>query len=63
VALAYAVGVFVSFPAGPRELVRFSHRRGSRALTGTNLLVALVVAFTLIVSLARGYPSLPWPAP
>jgi hypothetical protein len=56
--LVYAVAVFVSFLAGLLAMARFSHRRGARLLTATNLLGALAVAFTLIVNLARGYPLL-----
>jgi amino acid transporter len=54
--LVYAVAVFVSFLAGLLAMARFSHRRGSRLLTATNLLGAVAVAFTLVVNLARGYP-------
>lgn len=54
--LVYAVAVFVSFLAGLLAMARFSHRRGSRVLTATNLLGAAAVAFTLVVNLARGYP-------
>lgn len=56
--LVYAVAVFVSFLAGLLAMARFSHRRGARVLTATNLLGAATVAFTLIVNLARGYPLL-----
>lgn len=56
--LVYAVAVFVSFLAGLLAMARFSHRAGLRALTATNLLGAVVVAFTLAVNLARGYPLL-----
>jgi hypothetical protein len=56
--LVYAVAVFVSFLAGLLAMARFSHRRGARLLTVTNLLGALAVAFTLAVNLARGYPLL-----
>jgi hypothetical protein len=56
--LVYAVAVFVSFLAGLLAMARFSHRRHRRVLTCTNLLGAVVVAFTLIVNLARGYPLL-----
>lgn len=54
--LVYAVAVFVSFLAGLLAMARFSRRRGARLLTATNLLGAVVVAFTLAVNLARGYP-------
>jgi hypothetical protein len=56
--LVYAVAVFVSFLAGLLAMARFSHRRGARVLTATNLLGASAVAFTLAVNLARGYPLL-----
>jgi hypothetical protein len=56
--LVYAVAVFVSFLAGLLAMARFSHRRGSRLLTATNLLGAAAVTFTLAVNLARGYPLL-----
>ena len=56
--LVYAVAVFVSFLAGLLAMARFSHRRGARALTAMNLAGALVVAFTLVVNMARGYPLL-----
>jgi hypothetical protein len=56
--LVYAVAVFVSFLAGLLAMAHFSHRRGSRILTATNLLGAGAVAFTLVVNTARGYPLL-----
>jgi Amino acid permease len=56
--LVYAVAVFVSFLAGLLAMARFSHRRGARLLTITNLVGAAGVAFTLIVNLERGYPLL-----
>jgi hypothetical protein len=40
------------------QIVRFTHRRGARLLTITNLLRAVGVAFTLLVNLERGYPLL-----
>jgi hypothetical protein len=52
--LAYAVAVFVSFLAGLLAMARFTRQQGNRLLTATNLAVA--VAFTLVVNLARGYP-------
>ena len=54
--LVYAVSVFVSFLAGLLAMARFSHRSGKRILTATNIAGAVVVAFTLVVNLARGYP-------
>ena len=56
--LVYAVAVFVSFLAGLLAMARFSHRRGSRLLTVTNLVGAVGVTFTLLVNLERGYPLL-----
>jgi hypothetical protein len=56
--LVYAVAVFVSFLAGLLAMAHISHRQGSQLLTATNLLGAVVVAFTLVVNLARGYPLL-----
>jgi Amino acid permease len=54
--LVYAVAVFVSFLAGLLAMARFSRHQGKRALLAINLIAAVVVAFTLIVNLARGYP-------
>jgi hypothetical protein len=54
--LVYAVAVFVSFLAGLLAMARFSHRSGRRLLRATNLIGAVVVAFTLVVNLERGYP-------
>lgn len=54
--LVYAVAVFVSFLAGLLAMARFTYRRGARLLAATNLLGAVVVAFTLVVNLLRGYP-------
>jgi hypothetical protein len=54
--LVYAVAVFVSFLAGLLAMAHFSRRQGSRVLLATNLVAAVVVAFTLVVNLARGYP-------
>ncbi len=54
--LVYAVAVFVSFLAGLLAMVKFTYRRGSVMLAGFNLLAAVIVAFTLIVNLLRGYP-------
>jgi len=56
--LVYAVAVFVSFLAGLLAMARFSHRRGARLLTVTNLVGAAGVTFTLLVNLERGYPLL-----
>jgi hypothetical protein len=54
--LVYAVAVFVSFLAGLLAMARFSRRHGSRLLVATNLIAAVLVAFTLAVNLERGYP-------
>lgn len=54
--LVYAVAVFLSFLAGLLAMARFSHRRGSRWLAAANLLAAVIVVFTLIVNLLRGFP-------
>lgn len=56
--LVYAVAVFVSFLAGLLAMAHFSHRQGARGMTALNLVGAAVVAFTLCVNLARGYPLL-----
>jgi hypothetical protein len=56
--LVYAVAVFVSFLAGLLAMARFSRRQGATVLTAMNLAGAVVVAFTLVVNLARGYPLL-----
>jgi hypothetical protein len=56
--LVYAVAVFVSFLAGLLAMASFSRRRGAHLLYATNLLGAVVVAFTLIVNTSRGYPLL-----
>jgi amino acid transporter len=54
--LVYAVAVFVSFLAGLLAMASFSRREGARAFLVINLVAAAVVAFTLVVNLARGYP-------
>jgi amino acid transporter len=54
--LVYAVAVFVSFLAGLLAMARFSRRQEKRGLLAINLVAAVVVAFTLVVNLARGYP-------
>ncbi len=56
--LGYAVAVFVSFLAGLLAMARFSRRRGAHLLYATNMVGAVVVAFTLIVNTTRGYPLL-----
>ncbi len=54
--LVYAVAVFVSFLAGLLAMAHFSRRQRAWLLLAVNLTAAVVVAFTLIVNLARGYP-------
>jgi hypothetical protein len=54
--LVYAVAVFVSFLAGLLAMAHFSRRQRNWTLLGINLIAAVVVAFTLVVNLARGYP-------
>jgi amino acid transporter len=54
--LVYAVAVFVSFLAGLLAMASFSRRQGARVFLAINLIAAVVVAFTLVVNLARGYP-------
>jgi hypothetical protein len=54
--LYYAVSVFMSFLAGLIAMALFSHRGKRPGLLTLNLLGAVVVAFTLIVDLARGLP-------
>ncbi|HEY6671495.1 MAG TPA: APC family permease [Solirubrobacterales bacterium] len=54
--LVYAVAVFVSFLAGLLAMASFSRRQGARVFLAINLIAAAVVAFTLVVNLARGYP-------
>jgi hypothetical protein len=54
--LVYAVAVFVSFLAGLLAMARFSRRQRSWGLLAINVIAAAVVAFTLVVNLARGYP-------
>jgi amino acid transporter len=57
--LFYAVSVFVSFLAGLLAMAKFSFRseRHRRHIV-VNVIGAVVVAFTLVVNLARGYPIL-----
>jgi hypothetical protein len=54
--LVYAVAVFVSFFAGLVAMARFSRRQSARLLLAINVTAAVVVAFTLVVNLTRGYP-------
>lgn len=54
--LFYAVAVFVSFLAGLLAMARFAARTGHRSLLMVNLIGAVIVAFVLLLNLARGYP-------
>lgn len=54
--LFYAVSVFLSFLAGLLAMAVFSRRDHRAGLLVLNLFGALVVAFTLVVNLARGLP-------
>jgi amino acid transporter len=54
--LFYAVSVFLSFLAGLLAMAKFSRREGRRPALGLSLLGAVVVAFTLVINLSRGYP-------
>lgn len=54
--LFYAVAVFVSFLAGLLAMARFSKREGKRRQFWVNGFGAIVVLFTIVVNLRRGYP-------
>ncbi|UZG60465.1 APC family permease [Rhodococcus opacus] len=54
--LFYAVAVFISFLAGLVAMAHFSRRDRAHGWLAVNLFGALVVAFTLVVNLARGEP-------
>ena len=54
--LFYAVSVFLSFLAGLVAMARFSARARRPGPLVVNLVGAIVVAFTLVVNLARGEP-------
>jgi peptidoglycan/LPS O-acetylase OafA/YrhL len=54
--LFYAVSVFLSFLAGLLAMAVFSRRDHRPGLLVLNLFGAVVVAFTLVVNLARGLP-------
>ena len=54
--LFYAVAVFMSFLAGLVAIARFSQRDRRWGSLALNAVGALVVGFTLIVNLGRGYP-------
>lgn len=54
--LFYAVAVFVSFLAGLLAMTRFAAQTGQRFLFYVNVFGAVLVAFVLLLNLARGYP-------
>jgi amino acid transporter len=54
--LFYAVSVFMSFLAGLLAMLKFSHHQHKRAALLLNTAGTLLVGFTLLVNLARGYP-------
>ncbi len=54
--LFYAVSVFLSFLAGLVAMVAFSYREGRRGALALNVTGALIVAFVLVINLARGLP-------
>lgn len=54
--LFYAVAVFLSFLAGLLAMARFAHQDHRTAQLVLNVVGAAVVAFTLVVNLARGLP-------
>src|SRR5919202_2922025 len=54
--LFYAVAVFLSFLAGLVSMVAFSYREGDWRSLVINAVGALVVAFVLVMNLARGLP-------
>ena len=56
--LVYAVAVFVSFFAGLAAMARFALREGRWLLFGLNTVGCVVVAFTIAVDVARGWPLL-----
>ncbi len=54
--LFYAVAVFVSFISGLLAMARFSLQDGRRGHVVVNVVGAIVVLFTIVVNLGRGYP-------
>lgn len=54
--LFYAVAVFLSFLAGLLAMAVFSYREKRRGSFVLNLVGSIVVAFTLVINLGRGYP-------
>ncbi|MCY7326220.1 MAG: hypothetical protein LH605_08835 [Microbacteriaceae bacterium] len=54
--LFYAVAVFISFLAGLIAMATFSKQDGRRGYFALNVFGAVVVGFTLVANLTRGYP-------
>ena len=54
--LFYAVSVFMSFLAGLLAMLKFSRHQHKRGAAALNTAGAILVGFTLLVNLARGYP-------
>lgn len=54
--LFYAVSVFLSFLAGLAAMARFARQDRRIGSLTLNVFGAVVVAFTLVVNLARGLP-------
>jgi len=54
--LFYAVAVFISFLAGLIAMAKFSRQDGRRGYFALNVFGAVVVGFTLVANLTRGYP-------
>jgi len=54
--LFYAVSVFMSFLAGLASMVVFSYREGRRGSLALNIVGTLIVAFVLVMNLARVTP-------
>ena len=54
--LFYAVSVFLSFLAGLAAMVAFSWRESQRGALVLNVVGTLIVAFVLVMNLARGLP-------
>ncbi len=52
----YAVSVFLSFLAGLIAMVVFSYRESKRGALTLNSVGALIVAFVLVINLARVFP-------
>jgi hypothetical protein len=54
--LFYAVSVFMSFLVGLLAMAKFEHAEGRTAAMLVSILGAVVIGFTLVVNLLRGYP-------